>query len=112
MFDKDLDGFCSEFYVVERTIEVVVEVGGEARRIRIEALRHEHEPRVVYSTQALVLEHITVQPTYPQSEGSYDRLPERMRVWVDYDLPYTRADSAEGVLRRGLSFLCEQCAGQ
>lgn len=100
--------FCSEFYVVEKTVEVVVQILGESQTIRIEALQS--LPQGKYSTRAYIQEHVTVQPTYPQTGSKFDRKPESVRVWVDYDLPWTNRESADEALHQALGFLSERCS--
>ena len=39
MLDPANYPFCSEFYIVEKSIEVVAKINGENRQIRIDALR-------------------------------------------------------------------------
>ena len=39
MYDTKMHGFCSEFHTIEKSIEVVVSIQGESKRIRIDALR-------------------------------------------------------------------------
>ena len=39
MYDKKTHTFCSEFYTVEKSIEVVVTIQGQGKRIRIDSLR-------------------------------------------------------------------------
>lgn len=108
MYDKQRHGFCSEFYTVEKTIEVVVTIGGESETIRIDALKEGGTGE--YSTKAYREEHLTVQPTYPQSGGSFDRAARDYRVWVDYDLPWTNRDSSAAALNQALGFLKERCS--
>lgn len=79
----------------------------ESRRVRIEALRDLRDNK--YSTTAYIQEGITVQPTYPQSNGKYDRNPNYMEVWSHYDLPWTDGNSADAVLTEALAFLRERC---
>ncbi len=38
MMDRSDYEFCSKFYIVEKTIEVVVHIGSGNRQVRIEAL--------------------------------------------------------------------------
>ncbi len=38
MLDKKHYDFCSEFYVVEKSIAVVVKIGDEDQQVRIDAL--------------------------------------------------------------------------
>ncbi len=103
MFDPKQHNFCSEFYVVEKSIEVVVEIGGETKRVRIDALKNVRNCH--YSTSAYVEENITVQPTYPKN-----RSPKDMSVWGTYDLPWTNQDSADAALQQALGFLSERCS--
>jgi len=108
MFSEELHAFCSEFYVVEKSIEVVVNIGGERRRIRIDALHDERDGH--YSTISYVKEDVILQPTYPQTHGSFGRTPEDMHVWVSFDLPWTHLDTADHALRQALGFLRERCS--
>jgi len=103
MFDPKQHDFCSEFYTVEKSIEVVVRIGGEQRRIRIDALRNARDGRV--STKAYIEEDVTVQPSYPQTGDTFGRKPEHIRAWISYDLAWTNRDSAEGALQQALGFL-------
>jgi hypothetical protein len=100
--------FCDEFYVVEKTVEVVAQILDEPKAIRIEALRS--VPQGKYSTRAYIQECLTVQPTYPQTGSNFDRKPEDVRIWVDYDLPWTDGESADEALNQALSFLKERCS--
>lgn len=109
MFNSAQHGFCSEFYTVEESIEVVVQIQNDTFRIKIEALKDERTGN--YSTKAYQEEHVTLQPTYPQSGGgSYSRQPEDFRIWVDYDLPWVDTKSADAALKRALLFLKENCS--
>ena len=100
---------CTEAYEIEKTIDVVVKLKSshETKHVRIEALRDLSDNK--YSTTAYVRENITVQPTYPQSKGNFDRKHSEMEIWIDYDLPCTDGDSADAVLTRALGFLRERC---
>lgn len=100
--------FCDEFYVIEKTVEVVVQISGESQAIRIEALQS--LPQRKYSTRAYIQEHLTVQPTYPQTGSKFDRKLENVRIWVDYDLPWTDRESADEALYQALGFLKERCS--
>ena len=108
MYDKNLHSFCSEFYTIERSIEVVVTIQEESKRIRIDLLRNEQTG--IYSTKAYIERHFTMQPTYPQTNGSFGSQPEDVRVWADYDLPWIHQDSADVALRQALGFLGERCS--
>jgi hypothetical protein len=98
---------CSEIYIIEETVEVVVEIAGEMQTIRIEALRDLRSGRVC--TRAFRQENVTLQPTYPKTGGKYDRKPEEFEIWVDYDLPWTDREEADQALTQALGFLGERC---
>ena len=108
MYNRKWHDFCSEFYTVEKSIEVVVTTGGQSERIRIDALRNEMTGTCC--TKAYIEEHVSLQPTYPQTSGKFDRSPRSLRVWVDYELPWTNWDSADEALGQALSFLRERCS--
>ena len=88
--------FCSEFYIVEKTIHVVARIAGDDRQIRIEALHAPYSPSA-YSTRSYINERIA------SAAG------EQRGTWVDYDLPWTSGNSADDVLAKALSFLGERC---
>ena len=98
--------FCSEIYVVEKAVEVVAQIAGEVQTIRIEVLQDLRDGH--YCTRAYSNEHVTLQPSYPQTGESHDRPPEAFQVWVDYDLPWTHCESADQALSQALSFLGER----
>lgn len=107
MLDPSQYGFCSEFYIVEKSVEVVVVIAGESETIRIEA--HKQGSSGGYCTHSFIQRHITVQPTYPQKNGSFVRKPESITVWATYDLPWTDRDSADAAISQALGFLGERC---
>lgn len=84
----------------------MVDVGGDSKHLRIEV--HHHLASAKFSTAAYVREYVTVQPTYPQSNGKYDRKAEDMAIWAVYDLPWTMGESADEVIARALSFIRER----
>ena len=108
MLDPSEYDLCSEFYIVERAIEVVVSIGGEAQQIRIEAL-YGPDSATRYSTRAYIKEHVTVQPTYPQDSEGFVKKPESVSMWIAYDLPWTARSSADEALAQALGFLGERC---
>lgn len=108
MYNQQNHGFCSEFYTVEKTVEVVVTIGSGSERIRIDALKDGTTGK--FSTKAYREEHLTVHPTYPQTVGSFDHAPQDYRIWVDYDLPWTDRDSADAALNQAFVFLKERCS--
>jgi hypothetical protein len=111
MLDHKTFPFCSEFYVVEKTIEVVVDLNGEeeSSTIRIEALHSLSNSNIGYCTRAYIQEYVTAQPTYPQRNEKFVKKPEDMMVWKRFDLPWTSGDSADEVLATALGFLGERC---
>jgi hypothetical protein len=108
MLNPQSYAFCREFYIVEKTIEVVVSIGGELNRIRIDAL-HGPGATIAYSTKAYIEEDITVQPTWPQSNGQFAQPPKSVSVWIDYDLPWTDRSSADDAIAQALGFLRQRC---
>ncbi len=108
MYEKKTHEFCSEFYTVEKTIQVVVTIDGESQTIRIDALKEGATGR--YSTKAYRQEHLAVQSAYSQSKSSFDRVMQDYHVWVNYDLPWTNGDNADAILNQALGFLKERCS--
>jgi hypothetical protein len=110
MFDKSLHDFCSEFYILEKSIEVEVLLENERVRIKIDALKNERTGE--YRTKAYREEHFSLQPTYPQAVGPDDRQVEDFRIWVGYDQPFlqSRRESVDAVLRQALGSLKEKCS--
>jgi len=106
MIRKEVVNRFNEAYEVEKTIEVVAELYEGPTTVRIDALRSLINGR--YSTRAYVEEHVTLQPTYPQTEGRHDRAPEEFRVWVSYSLPWTDRGDADQALTQALGFLSER----
>lgn len=108
MYDPNRHSFCSEFYTIAKSIEVVVSIQGKNETIRIEALQD--AIRGTYCTASYIKTDVTLQPTYPQTNGSFDRHPEDFRIWVRYDLPWTDRGSADEALEQALGFLRERCS--
>lgn len=106
MLERNQHAFASEFYVIEKTIEVVVNIKGENETIKIEA--HHDLADGSYKTRAFIQENLTLQPTYPQVGGKFGNKPDDFRVYVDYDLPWTHRDSADEALQQALGFLRER----
>jgi t-SNARE complex subunit (syntaxin) len=102
--------FAEELYVIEDTIEVVANIGGESRSVRIEMLFDVQ--REEYTTRAHVLEDYTVQATYPKTAGRFDREPESRRIWAGFDFPWTLMPTAEMALSQALDFLRESCSDE
>jgi hypothetical protein len=93
----------SEAYEVVHIIEVVM----DERRYRIEVLKGYWNPNIPYSARAYIEEDVTIQPTYAQSSKGFEEKPRSMRIWVDYHLPWTSRDTADGALTQALGFLSD-----
>ena len=107
MIVQDSYKACSEIYIVEKTVEAVVEIAGEMQMIRIEALRDLRDDH--FCTRAFMRETVTLQPTFPQTDDKFDRKPEEFQIWVDYDLPWTDREEADQALTQALGFLSQRC---
>ena len=107
MLDPAQYRFASEFYIVEKAVEVEVQIGGQPKRIRIEALWGRRRSPV-YSTRAYIEEEIAATPAYPHPKGSAPATPAPF-VWVTYILPGTARDTADDALDQALSFLSLEC---
>ena len=95
---------CSEFYEVAKTVEFVMNYGGENRRFRINALLNLATGR--YSTSAYISESVTLQPTFPQTAGQFERKPEDMQIWIVFsDIGWTDRSTAEAAIEQALGFL-------
>ena len=108
MLNPENYSFCSEFYFVEKSIEVIVSINGEPRRIRIDAL-HFPGSTVRYSTKSYIEEDITDQPTYPKNTPKFSRKQESIKTWIAYDLPWTARNSADDAIAQALGFLEDRC---
>ncbi|MGB2957956.1 MAG: hypothetical protein WBD30_03625 [Bacteroidota bacterium] len=103
MYDETAHSFCSEFYTVEKTLEVVVHFQGESIPVRIDALKNEISGG--YTTCARKCATVTIQPTFPKENETFLSKPEEFSVWVEYNMPDTHGNTAEKVLRQALGFL-------
>ena len=95
---------CSEFYEVVKSVEFVKNIGGEDRYLRIDALFHPQAGTC--STAAYIRESVTLQPTYPQSQGQFDRKAENMEIWAVYsNIGWTSRATPEEAIEQALGFL-------
>ena len=94
---------CYEFYVVEKTIHVVVTLaaGGDAT-IRIDALRDMRSGE--YSTTAYIERRFKL--TLGDGEVADD---SEFAAWVDFELPWTNRATADDALNQALSWLSQKC---
>lgn len=96
---------CSEAYEEEKSIIIVTTFGGEEVTFRISALKDLKTTNSNrYSTRVERLEHIDVQPTFPQSNGKFDRPISTRQVWVSHDHPWTNRSTAEEAINQALGF--------
>jgi len=93
MFNQNVHDFCSEFYLIEKVIEIVVSIQG-TKRIRIEALKNGNSHK--YSVQSYVQDYIRVNG-------------EDVLTWVNFELPYVIRDTADQAINQALDFLSEKC---
>jgi hypothetical protein len=93
----------NEAYHVEKTLEVVVTISGQAERIRIDALADLLGGP--YSTKSYIEEDLTLHLNYPKPGASNK---QSRRVWIDYDLPWTSRPTADQALEQALSFLSDR----
>ncbi len=99
----------NEAYEVVKTVEVV---GYNKKIYRIEVLKCFSNPHVPFLVNYLIEDYVTVQPTYPQTEGKFERQPESINVWRQTREPWVVAQTAEGALAEALSFLAESAGRQ
>jgi hypothetical protein len=90
MLDPDMFPFCHEFYVVEKSIEVVVTINGNGTPVRIDAMHNLKADR--YCAHVYIEECGFLKSADPVE-----------------DFPWTHGNSAEQALRSALSFLRERC---
>jgi hypothetical protein len=94
--------FCSEFYIVEKTIIVVVELEGQLRHVRLEAVQDSEES---YSVRAYIEETAMVQLAAAEPGEEVEAT-----TWRTFGLPdVLTADTADQALRQALSYLGERC---
>ncbi|MGY3575298.1 hypothetical protein [Bradyrhizobium sp. USDA 4504] len=96
--------YASEFYIIERTVELVA----NKNTYRIEVIKSvagaEH-----YSTRVYQREDYVLQPAYPWSSANgYERKPETVEMWKSIDVGWTQRDTADGALNQALGFLGER----
>ena len=103
LYNAEFHGFCSEFYTVEKSIEVVADQSGRSLTVRINALRDEKTGD--YSTRAYIQKDVVLKPAFDD-----DVQDIHSTVWVAWiEFPWTCRDSADGALGQALSFLRERC---
>lgn len=104
MLDPVEFDFCSEFYVVEKIIEVVVPLWGENRHVRIDALRS-RDGNPAYSAAAYLREYVTLTRSRPGS----GEVQLETAVWTQFpDFPWTARNSADEVLQQALGFIYDR----
>jgi hypothetical protein len=101
MLDPENFPSCSEFYIVEKVVEVVTHIGGEPRQVRIEALKDKSGK---YSTRGYILDHVKLQAAFSDGET------KSTTIWLPYDLPWTHRTTADDALTQALGFLPKNSA--
>ena len=95
---------CAEFYEVAQTVQFVKSYAGEDRRFKIEALFDPQNGN--YSTKAYLQEDVTLQPSFPVTNGVFDRKPTTFTVWVSFtNIGWTSRATAEEAIEQALGFL-------
>ena len=105
MLDPSRYEHVSEFYVVEKSIEIVAEVQGQSETIRIDALSHETDQGTRYLTRGFIELPMVIQPVYGPDGSQETAEPREVRAWVNYNIPWTDGDSADSVLGQAIVFL-------
>lgn len=101
MSDFSKFDYFREASIVEKVVEGYVKIGGEDRRIRIEAHHHEQG---YYVARGYIQTEIFVNRQYVgPAESTF--------VWEDWDLPWTKRDTADEVLVQALGFVREKLSG-
>jgi hypothetical protein len=106
MTDQEVYETFSEAYIIEKTVMVVEYSEDDNLTVKIEALYNVHSNR--YEIRSYKKDTFTLQPSYPWTDGKYDRKPGEYEVWVRYDLPSVDADDADGAIRQALLFLSQR----
>ena len=100
-----------------RNSNSVVYIGEFARAkdentYRVEILRsHDSDGRELFSAKYSVAFTCTLQRSGFHTENGervFDREPEDVTFWVDYELPWVSTSTLEGAISQALSFLAEQ----
>jgi hypothetical protein len=108
MLDPDAFPFCSAFYVVEKSIDLVVMIKGDSTWVRIDALHDLKQER--YRTRVYIKKSIFLEPAYPADQEAGRQEP--VEIWSDWiGAPSSVGKSADEVLESTLSFLRECCVG-
>jgi len=101
------DNLFTEVYELVSVVEVVIR---GSSRYRIEVHKGYSNPSIPYTVNYFVRETVTLQPSYPSTEGGgqarrFERSLEDVAIWKPIDLPWVAEQSAELALNRALSFL-------
>jgi hypothetical protein len=95
---------CSEFYEVSLSVQFVRTYAGVDRSFRLEALRNPQTGK--YSTSAYIRENVTLQPTYPATNGKFGSAPTSYSIWAQFtNIGWTNRDSAEAAIEQAMGFL-------
>jgi hypothetical protein len=98
----------TEIYEIVRSIQVV---GKDRETYKIDILWDLRED-TVYQARFSVMESYTIQPTYPQSYGEYEKKPRAVNVWIRlFNMASVSADTPEKALEQALFFLSERAKG-
>jgi hypothetical protein len=101
MPDPQAFPFCSEFYAIENSVEVVVSMKGTDRRVRIDVLHDLKQGG--YRASVYMLRDVTWKVPQPAPLAT----AQIWTAWIDF--PSVQGKTAEEALSRALSFLGERC---
>lgn len=106
IYDPEVHQFCSEFYTVEHTIDVVANYRGGAEHFRLEAVRKSTGD---YRVRAYMEQNIVIEQLGNRND-SIELGKTQAKVWVDFELPpILSAKTAEQALGQSLGWLRERC---
>jgi len=92
--------FCSEFYIVEKIIELVTKIGDMTKHMRIEILHDIRNEQ--YHAISYYMEFIKIQPRLTENENDI----ESKWVWLfDDNFPSMQDDNADILISRVLGEL-------
>jgi hypothetical protein len=93
MFDTNKYDFCSEFYTIEKSIEVVI----ARQKYRLDVIKNEDTNK--FSVNAYIRE------LFELTSGYSHREPNSYFLWRSYNLSTIETDSADTSLNLALTFL-------
>ncbi|HYZ24560.1 MAG TPA: hypothetical protein VE690_20610 [Rhodopila sp.] len=101
MPDPQTSPFCSEFHVVEKSVELVVRMRGAEQRVRIDVL-HDLKQGGYHATTPAQKDVTWKAPVLAMHATA--------QIWTGWaDFPWVQGETAEAALSSALSVLREHC---